>query len=191
MATVRQPATVLTAEDLLALPDDGKRYELVEGELQEIAPASGPHGRDGGRIFGRLQQFTEQHDLGVMYLSDTGFQPGHDPVTVRCPDISFVRKSRLPETDEYGVVPFAPDFVVEVVSPSNTVNEMTRKVQEYLEAGTEIVWVVEQMRRQVTVCTTGPFAQIRRDGDTLDGGEVIPGFALPVTYIFDGTQATS
>jgi Uma2 family endonuclease len=190
MATVRQPTTLLTAEDLLAMPDDGKRYELVEGELHEMAPASGPHGRDGGRIFGRLQQFTEQHDLGVVYLSDTGFQLRQDPVTVRCPDISFVRNSRLPEADEYGVVPFAPDFVVEVVSPSNTVNEMSRKVQEYIEAGTEIVWVVEPLRRQVAVYTPEPVVRIYRDGDTLDGGEVIPGFTLSVTYIFDGPQST-
>jgi Uma2 family endonuclease len=181
---------MMTAEDLLALPDDDTRYELVEGELRAMAPASGPHGRDGGRIFGRLQQFTEEHDLGVVYLSDTGFVLRRNPDTVRCPDISFVRKSRLPETDEFGAVPFAPDLAVEVISPSNTVNEMSRKVQEFLDAGTSIVWVVESLRRQVTVYTPDQVAWIYRDGDMLTGGDLIPGFEIPVTYIFDGPPAT-
>jgi len=180
--------TQMTAEDLLALPDRGNRYELVEGELQQMAPASGPHGRDGGRIFGRLQRFTEEHGLGVVYLSDTGFLLRREPDTVRCPDISFVRTARLPEADAYGVVPFAPDLAIKVVSPSNTVSEMTRKVREYLDAGSAMVWVVEPTTRFVTVYTPDNMARIYRDGDTLTGGDIIPGFELDVTYIFDGPQ---
>src|SRR5687767_8907178 len=134
MTIARQPSRLMTAEELMALPDDDKRYELIEGELHEMAPAIGPHGRDGGRIFGRLQPYAEEHDLGVVYPSDTGFTLRRNPDTVRCPDISFVRKERLPATDEYGVVPFSPDLAVEVASPSNTVAEMSRKAREYLDA---------------------------------------------------------
>jgi Uma2 family endonuclease len=189
MATVRQPTRLVNAEDLLALPDDGNRYELIEGELHQMAPASGPHGRDGGRIFGRLQRFTEDHALGIAYLSDTGFLLRRKPDTVRCPDISFVRTARLPEVDEYGVVPFAPDLAIEVVSPSNTVSEMSRKVQEYPDGGSALVWVVDPPVRRVTVYTPDNMARVYRDGDTLSGGDIIPGFELDVTYIFDGPQA--
>jgi Uma2 family endonuclease len=76
-----------------------------------------------------------------------------------------------------------------VVSPTNTVNEMSRKLEEYLGAGTSIVWIVEPQRRTVAVHTGGPIVRVYRDGDTLDGGDVLPGFELDVTYIFDGPQA--
>jgi len=180
----------MTAEDLLALPDDGKRYELVEGELQEMPPVSGPHGRDGLRIGSQFLVYAETHDLGEAYGADTGFILSRNPDTVRAPDAAFVRKERLVEIDAEGFLPLAPDLAVEVVSPSNTVNEMSRKVQEYLDAGTAIVWVVEPQRRQVTVYTPDVIARIYRDGDVLDGGDVLPGFTLSVTYIFDGPRAT-
>jgi Uma2 family endonuclease len=190
MATVRQPATLLTAEDLLAMPDDGKRYELVEGELIEMSPSSRYHSRDGLRIASQLLSFVEAHELGEAFGADAGFILRRNPDTVRAPDAAFVLKERLVELDDEGFLPLAPDLAVEVVSPSNTVNEMSRKVHEYLDAGTSIVWVVEPLRRQVAVYTPEPVVRIYRDGDTLDGGDVIPGFTLSVTYIFDGPQAT-
>lgn len=189
MAT-RQMTTLMTAEDLLALPDDDKQYELVEGELIEMSPSSRHHSRDGQRIATRLGVFVEDHDLGEVHGADGGFILSRDPDTVRSPDVAFVRKERLVELDDEGFLPLAPDLSVEVVSPSNTINEMSRKVQEYLSAGTSIVWVVEPLRRQVAVHTREPIVRIYRDGDTLDGGDVLPGFTLSVTYIFDGPSAT-
>jgi Uma2 family endonuclease len=180
----------MTAEDLLALPDNDKQYELVEGVLFEMSPSSRPHSRDGLRIATRLSSFVEDHNLGEVHGADGGFILRRHPDTVRSPDVAFVRKERLAEIDDEGFLPLAPDLTIEVVSPSNTVNEMSRKVQEYLEAGTSIVWVVEPLRRQVAVHTQDPIVRIYRDGDTLDGGDVIPGFTLSVTYIFDGPQST-
>jgi Uma2 family endonuclease len=133
--------------------------------------------------------FVEMHDLGEAHGADAGYILRRNPDTVRAPDASFVRKERLVDLDDEGYLPLAPDLAVEVVSPSNTVNEMSKKVHEYLEAGTSIVWVVEPLRRQVTVYTPGPVVLIYRDGDTLDGGDVLPGFTLSVTYIFDGPQS--
>ncbi|HEX2280288.1 MAG TPA: Uma2 family endonuclease [Thermomicrobiales bacterium] len=190
MATSRQSITLMTAEDLLALPDDDKQYELVEGVLIEMSPSSRHHSRDGLRIATRLNGFVEDHDLGEVHGADGGFILRRNPDTVRSPDAAFVRKERLVELDDEGYLPLAPDLAVEVVSPSNTVNEMSRKVQEYLSAGTSTVWVVEPLRRQVAVHTQEPVVRIFRDGDTLDGGDVLPGFTLSVTYIFDGTQAS-
>ena len=95
-----------------------------------------------------------------------------------------------PETDEYGAVPVASDLAVEVVSPSNTFNEILRKVREYLDTGSALVWVAEPQRRQVTVYTPYNMARIYRDGDTLSGGNIIQSFELDVTDIFDGRQAS-
>jgi Uma2 family endonuclease len=83
-----------------------------------------------------------------------------------------------------------PDLSVEIVSPSNTVNEMSRKVAEYLDAGAALIWVVEPLRRQVTVITPDRMARIIRDGDVLDGGDILPGFRLPVSEIFGRAVAT-
>ena len=188
MAAARQMTTLMTAEDLLALPDNDMRYELVEGELIEMSPTSRPHSRDGMRIATQMNVYAEANDLGEVYGADAGFILRRNPDTVRAPDAAFVRKERLPELDEDGYLPLSPDLAVEVVSPSNTVNEMSQKVQEYLEAGTAIVWVVEPKRRQVTVYTPGQHPRILRDGDLLDGGDVMPGFTLSVTYIFDGPE---
>ncbi|HYI13972.1 MAG TPA: Uma2 family endonuclease [Thermomicrobiales bacterium] len=186
----RQSTTLMTAEDLLALPDDDKQYELVEGVLIEMSPSSRYHSRDGQRIATRLGVFVEDHDLGEVHGADGGFILRRNPDTVRSPDAAFVRKERLVELDDDGYLPLAPDLVVEVVSPSNTVNEMSRKVREYLDAGTSNVWVVEPLRRRVAVHTQDPVVRIYRDGDTLTGGDVIPGFEIAVTYIFDGPPAT-
>jgi Uma2 family endonuclease len=179
----------MTAEDLLALPDDDKQYELVEGVLIEMSPSGRPHSRDGLRIATKLLNFVELHDLGEAYGADAGFILRRNPDTVRGPDAALVRKNRLVELDDEGFLPLAPDLAVEVVSPSNTVNEMSRKVREYLDAGSAMVWVVEPVRRQVTVYTPDNMARIHRDGDTLTGGDIIPGFELDVTYIFDGPPA--
>ncbi len=190
MAAARQTTTLMTAEDLLALPEDDKRYELVEGELIEMSPSSRPRSRDGQRIAARLTVFVEDNDLGEVHGADGGFILRRNPDTVRSPDAAFVRKARLLDLDDEGFLPIAPDLAVEIVSPSNTVNEMSRKVQEYLEAGTSIVWVVEPQRRQVTVYTHDQIAAIYRDGDVITGGNILPGFELPLTYIFDGPQRT-
>jgi Uma2 family endonuclease len=179
----------MTAEDLLALPDDDKQYELVEGVLIEMSPSGRPHSRNGLRIASKLLSFVESHDLGEVHGADAGFILRRNPDTVRAPDAAFVRKERLVELDDEGFLPIAPDLAVEVVSPSNTVNEMSRKIEEYLGAGTSIVWIVEPQRRTVAVHTGGPIVRVYRDGDTLDGGDIIPGFELDVTYIFDGPQA--
>jgi hypothetical protein len=101
-------STLMTAEDLLALPDDDKQYELVEGELVEMSPASRFHSRNGVRIISRLSPFIEEHDLGEVYGADMGFILRRNPDTVRAPDVSFVRKERLVEADELGFLELAP-----------------------------------------------------------------------------------
>jgi Uma2 family endonuclease len=108
----------MTAEDLLALPDDGNRYELIEGEFIEMSPSSRPHSRDGLRIASKLLIFVEQHDLGEVFGADAGFILRRTPDTDRAPDASYARKERLVELDDESLLPIAPDLAVEVVSPS-------------------------------------------------------------------------
>ena len=178
-----------TAADLLKLPENGMRYELVEGELRAMTPASGAHGLVTGRLFLALGQHVQTHGLGELFTEATGFQLRRDPDTVRCSDIAFVRAERLPpEGLGPGFLELAPDLAVEVVSPSDTVSELGEKVEEYARAGVRAIWVVDPTNRTVTTHEAGHTVRLLRENDVLDGGEVVPGFQYRVAALFAGVR---
>ena len=114
-------ARVVAAEELLRMPDDGFRYELVRGELRKMAPTGHVHGKVAMRLGARLDQYVDEHKLGVIYAAETGFRLASDPDTVRAPDVAFVRQDRLDLAEEpQGYFPGPPDLAVEVVSPGDT-----------------------------------------------------------------------
>lgn len=173
--------TLLTGEDLLRMPDDGKRYELVRGELVEMSPPGWPHGMYAVRIARLLDEFVEENDLGTVGV-ESGFYLERDPDTVRGPDAWFIRKERFdPDTAAVGYGEIVPDLAVEIVSPGDTYTEVAEKVEEYLQAGVRLVWVVDPKRRTVTLY---PGANTLKEEDLLPGGEVLPGFAVPVSRLF-------
>jgi Uma2 family endonuclease len=175
----------MTAEQLAELPDDGRHYELVRGVLVAVAPAGGRQGENAGQIAGHLWLFAEPRGLGRIYIAETGFILARDPDIVRAPDVSFVRAERLPPLDRReGFLELAPDLAVEVVSPSDRARDVMDKVIEYLDAGVRLVWIVEPRRRIVTIWTPDRTARILTEADELDGGDVLPGFRLPVAQIF-------
>lgn len=171
-----------TAEELLDLPDDGFRYELVRGELRQMAPGGYEHGRVAARTARVLDGFVSEHRLGEVVGAETGFVLARDPDTVRAPDAAFVAAERVP-TDRDGYAELAPDLVVEVVSPSDRAAEVADKVLMWLEAGCRMVWVLYPQRR-AAVHRPGGEARLLGPDDVLDGGEVLPGFALPVADLF-------
>jgi Uma2 family endonuclease len=175
----------MTAEDLLTMPDDEHRYELVEGELKQMAPAGEEHGTYGMNLSWRLARYIHEHKLGRVYLAETGFLVERNPDTVLAPDFSFISADRLPAGGPAkGYREGAPDLVVEVVSPSDTYDKVEEKVQRWLSAGTRLVWVVLPGTRTVTVCRQ----ELRRVvgiGGTLDGEDVVPGFQVAVAEIFE------
>jgi Uma2 family endonuclease len=129
-----------TAKELLRMPDDGFRYELVRGELRKMSPAGHRHGRIAGNITSSLGLHVVANKLGRVYVADTGFLISSDPDTVRAPDVAFVSQKRLDEVgDVEGYWPGAPDLVVEVISPGDTYTEVEEKVLEWLEAGALMV----------------------------------------------------
>jgi hypothetical protein len=106
--------------------------------------------------------------------------------TVRAPDVAFVSREQLPDgkfpAEAYP--PFAPDLVVEVLSPGNTKAEMSRKRVEYFHSGTRLVWMVDCVNRSVAVYTSPSAVRILNEEATMDGGEVLPGFSSPVADFF-------
>jgi Uma2 family endonuclease len=182
MATV---ARVITADDLFRMPADGMRHELIRGELTSMAPAGFEHGVVGGGLYGPLYQHVSLTKAGVLCLAETGFILERNPDTVRAADIAFVANEKLERiglTKKY--FPEAPNLAVEVLSPSDTVNDVDEKVQQWLAAGTELVWVLNPRQRSVTVYAQGAKPIILTSADELEGGKVLPSFRLPVRDIF-------
>ncbi len=178
-----QRTAPMTAEQLLELPDDGMRHELVDGELRTMVPAGGAHGRIAARLLGRLFGFVETHRLGELFAAETGFRLRRDPDTVRAPDVAFVGADRVADAGVPGFPALAPDLVAEVVSPSDRAVDVVGKALAWLDAGVRLVWVVDPQNRTVTVYRQDGVA-VLRDADVLDGGDVLPGFALPLEELW-------
>jgi len=185
MAAVPTTATLLTADDLLAMPDDGYRYELVRGELVRLPMSGHQSSRIAIRIANRIGPFVEAGALGNIAGADGAYIFERDPYTVRIPDLSFVRAERLPPEDAWAkFLELAPDLAVEVVSPSDSANEVQEKVNEYLAAGVQLIWIVYPIQRTVTIYAADRAARVLNEADTLDGGDVLPGFTLSIADIF-------
>ncbi len=179
-----------TAADLAALSADGHRCELVEGEIIEMAPAGARHGRTALRIGQRIAQYVESRGIGEAFAAETGFRIRRDPDTVRAPDASFVSGGRLPVGGlPSGYLDFAPDLAVEVVSPGDSAGDsadaVRSKAEDWLAAGTVLVWVVYPESRSVVAHRGGGRARVLRRGDSLDGHPVIEDFSLPLAELFD------
>jgi Uma2 family endonuclease len=176
---------LLTADDLLSQPHDGYRYELVKGELIREPPAGNIHGKRTMRLGWRMARHVEANVLGVVFAAETGFRLATNPDTVRAPDVAFVTKTRIGEVGEFeGFWPGAPDLAVEVISPGDSYTEVEEKVEEYLNAGVRAVWVVNPRRRTITVYRTLTDMTILTENDTLEGGDIIPGFSCRVAEVF-------
>ncbi|MDQ3693599.1 MAG: Uma2 family endonuclease [Chloroflexota bacterium] len=182
MATTTRPISLADLER-----DGGPdgRWEIIAGELIEMPPAGGKHGRIWGAIYAHLWNFVVPNRRGYVYGADTGFVLVVDPLTLRAPDVGFIRAERLPaDFDDGGFLRVAPDIVVEVLSPSDRLAPALSKVAAWLEAGAAVVWLVDPAAETVTVF--GPEASPRglTIEQTLDGGDILPGFTFPVRDIF-------
>jgi Uma2 family endonuclease len=177
---------LMTADELLAMPDDGFVYELIKGELIKVSPPPGhEHGLVAMNIAGPLYEYAKKQRLGNVYAAETGFLLEQDPDTVRAPDAAFVRRERIEKTGPVeGYWIGAPDLAVEVVSPSDTIRRVEGKVAQWLEAGTRMLWVVSPRLHTVTVYRSLMDIETLTEKDTLDGGDVVPGFHIPVAEIF-------
>jgi Uma2 family endonuclease len=175
----------LTGDDLLRMPrGTGQRYELVEGALWVMEPPGVDHGRVAANAAFLLRQHAEGAGLGRV-VGETGFFTRGGDATVRAPDVAFLSYERFPPgplPKGYGRV--APDLVVEVVSPHDRPRELEQKTREWLDFGVRAVWEVDPERRQVRVSTAAG-AAILEEGDLLQGGDAVPGFAVPVRELFE------
>lgn len=180
---------LMTAEEFLVYPLDTKA-ELVRGELRMIPPPGGQHGRVATNVVQLLSFFTKPRGIGMVFADGVGYELRPLPHTVRVPDASFVRAGRIPAAGiGPGFLPFAPDIAVEVLSPSDAASDLDEKVDDYLVSGTSLVWIIDPVRRSVTVIAADAPQRTLRENDTMSGGNVLPEFSCKVAEIFEGITA--
>jgi Uma2 family endonuclease len=181
----RSATSRMTAEELLALPDDHMRHELIRGELTTMTPAGSEHGAISVRIGSALHGFVSEHGLGVVFGAETGFYIESDPDTVRAPDAAFIRSERIAALGiPRGYFPGAPDLAAEVVSPDDSKREVREKVAAWLAAGVEVVWVVDPRTRTVMVHERDGTVSTLDESETLTGGDLLPGWSCDVAGLF-------
>ena len=179
------PRTAVSVEQLLRMPDTGSRYELARGELIEKPPAGARHGHITSRIDGRLGNYVEETGAGKVFTADTGFVLERGPDTVRAPDVAFVSEDRLPRGElPSGFLEMAPDLAVEVVSPSDSADQVQEKMEQWMRHGVRLAWLVYPATRSVAVYRALDDVRILTGRDVLSGEPVIPGFSRTVEELF-------
>ena len=174
MVIQTRPVTAAEFDRQVALPANLHRnLELIAGEIVEKVVSNPRSSAIAAWILGKMAVFVDTHDLGHVTGADGGYVVSGERYI---PDAAFVAKARQPVLPDEAYNPLAPDLALEVLSPTNTDEEMRVKIVNYLAAGT-VVWVVDHGKR-VEVHRTGQPVQILGPQDTLDGGGILPGFTL-------------
>ena len=141
----------ISLEQLLASDDRG-RFEIVHGELEEVY-MSNFSAFVGLRIASAMLLFCEKHNLGAVLNSEGYYRCfGDDGLNARKPDVSFIRRERLPAdwlAQGYFTIP--PDLAVEVVSPHDTVYKLDQKIREYLNGGVRLVWIIDPAVQEIMI----------------------------------------
>jgi Uma2 family endonuclease len=176
-----------TANDLLMLPEDGNRYELVRGELVAMNPPNHNHALLSGRLFTRLSVYAEDKQLGYVTGSDGGYLLHTDPETgketVRVPDVAFYSKDRKP-IDGRQIYVGAPDLAVEVISPSETYISIGEKLKDYVTNGVQVVWLVYPEAKCVEIHKPNVEAVTLDTDAMLENADLLPGFTLNLHNLF-------
>ena len=172
-----------TDEKLETLPRDGHKYELLDGDLI-MSPVHENHGAVCVEIITLIGAFVRRRKLGKVYDSSTGFRLAED--LLLSPDVSFVSNARLKKirvaADKF--LAGAPDLAVEVLSPSDRMAQISRKLEQYFEHGTKLAWLVNLPKQQVHIYTADTIEALTDLDDVLSGGAVVPGFKCKLRRIF-------
>jgi len=177
--------TGVTAEQLFAMPGNGKHHELIEGKLRMMSPAGSEHGKVAARILISLGRHVQEHDSGEVFAAETGFRIGTNPDTVRAPDAAFVSHERLEAAEPTkAYLSLAPDVVIEVVSPNDAFSEVESKALQWLNAGCQLVLIADPENETLQVYRDAQQRQVFRSGEKFESGGVCANWTLEVNDVF-------
>jgi Uma2 family endonuclease len=191
----------MTADEFYALAGDGRRLELVagevtdwseprrreliSGEITEMSPSGFDHGVLIIRIGSRLNDFVAKRGAGKVCGGDVGFVVARNPDTVLAPDIAFVSSGRISESGCSRFFDGAPDLAIEIVSPWDRAAEVEAKARHWVGCGAKLVWVVDGAKQTITIYAAGGERRTITVENQLDGGDVLPGFTATLREIFE------
>lgn len=176
----------MTFEEAALLNPDEQPGELVDGEWVPVTRSTWRHGEVASAINFLLRLYAREHPGWSVSVADPGVKLARNPDRLRGPDVAIVRADRVPQGKGVeGWLDGAPDVAVEVVGDSQSISEMMKKALEFLSAGARMVWIVDADPRRVVIVTPPNQVQILGPDDTLDGGEVLPGFKCQVAEMFE------
>jgi Uma2 family endonuclease len=179
---VMKPRGRATVEDLLKMPEDGQKYELVDGEIV-VSPTGLIHSEVAAKIIHMIATFLDDHPIGKVFTPDVGIWLANG--NLRSPDVTFVRNERLPQgktPDTFGEC--VPDLTVEVLSPGDKPKRVGEKIGEFLENGVPIVWLVDPARKTVTEFRSLSESKLFSGDDTIHAEPVLPGFSCKISRFF-------
>ena len=183
LTIIMSSTTLMTAEELIALPSGQHRYELVKGELLTMSPSGEEHGRLSATIAYLLTNFVRVNSLGVVYGAETGFKLETDPDTVLAPDAAFISTGRVGSAAQ-GYRSGPPDLAVEIISPSERKSKVEQKTNQWLSFGARAVWLIYPQNRTVEIVFANGQRTLFTESDELVDDVVVKGFRVLVAEIF-------
>lgn len=187
MATTLTPP--LTIEEFSRLPRGSEQHEMSAGELITMPPPKSLHTVVALVVLEVLQDYLRQQG-SARAIPEAGYVLSRDPLTIRQPDISVLSKARIRSTDPDSYFEGAPELAVEVVSPSDSAEDLQLKVRQYLQAGARQVWILYPKTKCVHVFH-GSEGKILNESQTLEGGDLLPGFSVKVADLFPSENHAS
>jgi Uma2 family endonuclease len=184
MAIQQQAQRLISGDDLYAMGNTGP-CELIDGVIVPMSPASDEHGAYELNVALELRLFADAHRLGKVRTGEVGIFTRRNPDTVRGADVVFISNERYTQKTGKGFLKFAPDLIVEVLSPTNTRAEIDQKLAEYFAIGVRLVWVLDPDRRSVFAYNTPVAVRTFGPDDDLPGDDLLPGFSVPVARLFE------
>jgi Uma2 family endonuclease len=190
------PDGLMTLDELLALPEDRWRYELVAGRLVKRLPTDVLHDMIERVLVAAMEAFARSSDTGGLVLTETGVLVSavEEPATVFVPALEYIRAGRLPADSippNPPSVRVVPDLVAEIATPGAQRPELAERAHVWLAAGVQVVWVVWPARRQVDIWRSGPDASVsapemvtRSMHEVIEADPALPGFTYPVAHLF-------
>ncbi|OWY69526.1 hypothetical protein B7486_20980 [cyanobacterium TDX16] len=176
----------LEFERIVKANPDWQFEQTAAGELVIVSPTGGSSGRRNSNLTRQLDTWSSSNNLGIAFDSSTLFILPNG--AKRSPDASWVRSERwenLTSEQQDDYPPLCPDFVVELRSPTDNISDLQAKMQEYMNNGARLGWLIDLQSRQVEIYRSGQTVEILNFPNTVLGEDVLPGFVLDIKRNFE------